>query len=99
MAGYDPRKELGIAAKAGRPPTMIGDHTLIAAHYLALCDSKPSEKIAASTIAELWGITSGRVRKIARDNIGNAKFLRSKLTDDVIADASETFGKHRGFVD
>jgi hypothetical protein len=94
LAGYDPRKGLGVAPKAGRMPILAGHHAFLAAHFWSLRESKGLEKEAASAVAELWGVSLGRVRKIAVEYKGKADVLRAQLTADEIAQWSALCAEH-----
>jgi hypothetical protein len=94
LDGYDPRKGLGIAPKAGRPQIMAGHHAFLAAHYWSLRELDPLEKNAASTVAEIWGISLGRVRKIASENREKADVLRAKMSADEIAVSSRACAEY-----
>lgn len=67
---------------------MTGYYEFIAAHYLSLKKLYPLEKNAASEVAEIWAITKGRVRTIARENMENASVLLAHMSDEEIAKSS-----------
>jgi hypothetical protein len=96
LAGCDPRESLGIEPKNGRPQSMAEAHAILAAHYWSLRESA-TEKVAASIVAKLWEISTGRVRAIAKENTEKAKgWIASTACEEItIAELSALYAQHR----
>jgi hypothetical protein len=86
LAGYDPRPAMGIAPKSGRRKS--ANNAWIAAHYWSLRAVDSLEKRAASDVARMWGISPGRVRKIASEDKTFALQLCTVLSCDQLAGLS-----------
>ncbi len=66
--GYDVRRDMGIKAKRGAPPSTQEFQKFIVRHVLALHARRPAlpEKVAQGMVAAAWGISDNEVSKLAR---------------------------------
>jgi hypothetical protein len=94
LAGLDPRKDLGIAPKRGKPPSSAKLHVFLAADYLSLCETEPKEVTAAESVAARWGCDVSTVRKIATTNKAAAGRMKDQYTPDQILGIAELSVQH-----
>jgi hypothetical protein len=84
LSGFDVRIELGVVPKRGAPPRNDGIHYAVTCDYLARCESGALEKIAASDVAERWGLSPSHVRAIAKKKEQQVTKLAKRIGWDAI---------------
>lgn len=93
LDGRDPRVDLGIAPKRGKPSNGMM-HVFLAAHYWLLRESESKELVAAEMVKNFWGFDLSTVRRIAADNKAAANRLKRQYTPDQIIGIAELSVAH-----